>query len=130
MNKRETRARARRAERYGRLAEVLCALALRLKGYRLLARRHRTPMGEIDLIALRGRTVVFVEIKARRSVHEAAEAIRPRQRARILRAAEYFLSRRPELADRPVRFDAMLAGRFTLPRHVKDIWRKGYEGIR
>ena len=122
--------RGRKAERRGRRAEIFCAWILRCKGYRILAQRHRTPVGELDVIAQRGRTLVFVEIKARASLTAAAEALRPKQQARLMRAAECFLSRQPDLASRPadaaIRFDAMLIGRRPWPHHVKDAWRKDF----
>ena len=76
IDRREQRARGRqRAERRGRLAEWLAAGALMLKGYRLLARRQRGPFGEIDLIAVRGNRIAFIEVKQRRSGAEAAAAL-------------------------------------------------------
>ncbi len=129
-------ARGKKAERKGRRAETLCAWLLRCKGYRILARRYRTPVGELDIVAKRGAVLVFVEIKSRASLAAAAEAISPRQQARLARAAEAFLGRRPDLIPGPtsknaaMRFDAMLLGRGGFPRHVKDAWRVGFEGVR
>jgi hypothetical protein len=62
---RPTSEKRRRADRAGRLAETLCALSLRLRGYRILDRRFRTPVGELDIVARRGRALVFVEVNAR-----------------------------------------------------------------
>jgi len=76
--------RRRRADRAGRLAETLCALSLRLRGYRILDRRFRTPVGELDIVARRGRVLVFVEVKARASLALAAESIAARQRLRVV----------------------------------------------
>ncbi len=116
--------RARRAaERRGRWGEAIAALRLRLAGYRILARNFRSPVGEIDLIARRGATVIFVEVKARAAHEVAAEAIGPRQQARIRRAAEAFLAGRPELATFSLRFDAILIQPWRAPRHVVDAWR-------
>ncbi len=109
------------AEARGRLAETLAALRLRLAGYAILARRERNPAGEIDLIARRGRTVAFVEVKARASP-EPEGPVSARQWARIGRAAELFLARRRDLATCDVRFDLMLVGGLW-PRHVPDAWR-------
>jgi len=99
--------RRRRAWRFGRTAEMVCAGVLRLKGYRILARDVRTPVGEIDIVARRGRVLAFVEVKARRSA-DGYDVIGSRQKNRILRAAEAFMSRRPALANLDVRFDVML----------------------
>ena len=106
----------------GRRAETIAAWLLRLKGYRILARDRREVGGEIDLVARRGRMLVFVEVKRRGSPLLAAEAVRVRQRVRIERAAANFLARRPALAGCAVRFDAVLLGG-GLPRHVTDAWR-------
>jgi putative endonuclease len=103
----------------GLRAEALAALMLQLKGYRILARRFSAPVGEIDLVARRGRTLVFVEVKARASLDAAAHAIQPIQRARIVRGAEAFLARHPHFAGFDMRFDAVLVAPGHLPRHLK-----------
>ncbi|MFN0043340.1 MAG: YraN family protein [Alphaproteobacteria bacterium] len=112
-----------KAERRGRHAEALAAMVLRLKGYRILERRLRTPVGEVDIVATRGQTLVFVEVKNRKDDTLAAEAITPRAKARIVRAAEFFLSRHPHLSESALRFDAVLIGAGYLPRHIRDAWR-------
>lgn len=112
-----------RAKRRGRRAERLAALRLMLAGYRIVARNFRSPSGEIDLIARRGSTLIFVEVKIRDSHHAAAWSISPRQQARIRRAAEAFLASRPELATFSLRFDAMLLAPWRAPRHLIDAWR-------
>lgn len=118
------RTRRRRADRRGRRGEGLAALLLRLKGYRVLARRCRTVAGEIDIVAQRGGTLAFVEVKSRGD-GDGGEAITPRQQARIARAAEAYLQRRPALAGADIRFDAILIGPRGLPRHLPDAWRPG-----
>lgn len=119
-----TRRAARRdAEQRGRLAERLCRWHLRLKGYRILAQRYRTPVGEIDLIARRGRVVVAVEVKARGRWSNAADAVQPRQRRRIARALAAFIAGHPELAAFDLRFDVMLVIPRRWPRHLADAWR-------
>ncbi len=112
----------RRAFRYGRAAETACAWWLRLHGYRIVARRYRTPVGEIDLIARRGRIRAFVEVKARASLAELA-APRPRQRRRIVRAAEAFLQRNPRLAGLDPRFDVIAVAPWRRPQHLPGAWR-------
>lgn len=112
----------RRAYRRGRWSEALCRLILRLKGYRILARGYRVPVGEIDIVARRGRTLAMVEVKARDSAAEAAEALGPRQRQRIGRAAALFLARHPTLDGLAVRFDVMLVRPWRLPRHLAGAW--------
>ena len=123
-SRRKARAkRQREAYRRGRLSETLCGLLLRLKGYRILARDYRAPVGEIDIIARRGRTLALVEVKARAHVADAAESLLPRQRRRIARAAEHFLQFKPALARLELRFDVMLVGRYRPPRHLVGAWR-------
>lgn len=112
-----------RAWRYGRWAERLCALVLRLKGYRILDQRHRNPAGEIDIVAKRGHTLAFVEVKARSGGADAIQALDPRQRARIERAAEAWLARNPGHGDAAMRFDVMLVSGSSFPRHILDAWR-------
>lgn len=111
------------AERRGRRAETLAAWLLRAKGYRILAQRFRVAAGEIDLIARRGRTIAFVEVKARADRTAALEAVSPQQRRRIAAAAEGWLARHGDAADSTLRFDvvAVLPGR--LPTHLADCWR-------
>ena len=113
----------RRAEHKGRRAETRAALMLRLKGYRILAHRYRSPVGEIDLVAKRGHTLLAVEVKSRKSAAEAAFAIDARQQKRIARAAEHFLAANPRYADHKIRFDAILDVPKRLPRHIIDAWR-------
>jgi putative endonuclease len=107
----------RAAERRGRRAETLAAWFLRLRGYRLLARRFRTPVGEIDLVMRRGRTIVFVEVKQRPSETEALEAVTAKGRRRIARAAQYWLAGHPAAAGLDLRYDVVVARPGCLPRH-------------
>lgn len=110
-------------ERAGRTAETAAAILLRLKGYRIVARRFKGLRGEIDLIARRGTILAFVEVKRRASYDDAAEAVSHRQRARIAAAAEEFVSGQPRLAGLGMRFDAVLVAPGKLPRHLADAWR-------
>lgn len=88
------------------------------KGYRILAKRFRTPYGEIDLVARRRNLLVFVEVKARASLDEAAYAVTPRQQQRIINTAQAWLMAHPEHAEFDLRFDAVLIAPKSLPRHV------------
>jgi putative endonuclease len=115
---------ARRAAfRLGVSAERRAAWLLRLKGFRILAVRVKLPVGEIDLIAARGRLVVFVEVKARPDAVTAIEAVTPRARARIARAADAWIARRPRLAARARRFDMVLVTPRRWPIHIADAFR-------
>ena len=115
----------RRAYRWGLSAETRAAWFLRLKGYRILARRFKVARGEIDLIALKGRVLVFVEVKARSSEADAFEAVGPRTRRRIEAAASNWGARYPYYQDFTWRYDivAMLPGRW--PRHLIEAFRAG-----
>lgn len=106
----------------GLKAERYAALYLKLFGYRILGRRYKTPVGEIDLIARRGRTVVFVEVKARDNFISAKESITPHQRRRIERAASLYASK---IKGSPrLRFDAILVSGWKL-KHIVSAWRHG-----
>ncbi|MEM6834494.1 MAG: YraN family protein [Sphingomonadales bacterium] len=110
-----------RRERKGRRAETLAAWYLRLKGYAIIEHRYKSPVGEIDLIARRGNTLVFVEVKARKTVDLALEAITPHQQTRILRAAHYFISQNPAFAHAEQRVDALCLAAGRWPVHMHDI---------
>jgi putative endonuclease len=106
------------AFRLGLSAESRAAMFLIAKGYRIVARRWRSPVGEIDIVARRRGTLVFVEVKARPSLDEAAEAVLVRQRQRIVGAAQAWLMSHPKDADLDMRFDAVLVAPGKLPRHI------------
>ena len=116
-------ARRRAAQRSGHAGERIAAFRLRLSGYRILARRFRTPVGEIDLVARRGGVLAFVEVKRRDESAAALEAVTPRSRQRIRRAAELFLRRHPALAGLGLRFDIIVVTPWAWPRHITDAWR-------
>jgi putative endonuclease len=107
----------------GRSAERLCLWLLRLKGWRIVARDLKLPVGEIDIVARRGSVLAAIEVKARADFATAAEAISPRQRRRIARALAALLARRPDLARLSPRFDVMLIAPRRLPRHIVGAWR-------
>lgn len=118
-----SRAARHRAWRRGRWAEALCAASLILRGYRILGRRLRSPVGEIDILARRGAVLAVVEVKARREIADAAEAVTGRQQDRLLRAAGWYVAGRPELAAMRIRFDVMLVTPWRWPEHIVDAWR-------
>jgi putative endonuclease len=112
-----------RAERRGRFAEFLCRSHLRLRGWHIVASHWRCPSGEIDILARRAGVLAIIEVKSRRNINTAAEAILPRQRRRIARAASAFLMTRPDLAALTLRFDVMLVAPLRPPRHLAGMWR-------
>ena len=111
----------RLAERGGRRAERVAAWWLRLKGWRILAVRARTPVGEVDLVARRGRTLAFVEVKARGSDEDAALALDEWRLRRVARAAEALAPRYARDGD-DIRIDAMFIVPGRLPRHLPNVW--------
>ena len=106
------------AFRTGLSAESRAAALLMAKGYRILAKRFRTPYGEIDLIARKRNLLAFIEVKARANLDDAAYAVTPRQQQRIIEAAQAWLMAHPEHANFELRFDAMLIAPRRLPRHL------------
>ena len=111
-----------RAERGGRRAETIAAWWLRLKGWAILARRARTPVGEVDLIARRGRVLAFVEVKARATEAEAAFALDDYRLRRVAAAAGALAHRYAREGD-DLRIDAIFIVPGRLPRHLADVWR-------
>ena len=107
----------RQANRLGHAAEWRAVWRLRLAGYSILARRYKTKLGEIDIVAQRRRLVAFVEVKARATLDDAAYAVTPQQRSRIVAAAQAWLAAHPEHAGFDLRFDAVLIAPQTLPPH-------------
>ena len=112
-----------RAEAYrrGHKGEGLAAWYLRLKGYRILARRYKSKVGEADIIAQKGRAVIFVEVKARGTLGEGLEAITPKQKKRIINAAKYFMASRPNVADLDFRFDVIVVSGLKI-HHLENAW--------
>ena len=111
----------RRAERQGRIGETAAAWWLRLKGWRILARRVRTPVGEVDLIARKGSLVSFVEVKRRATEAELDFAIDQRRLSRVAAAAEYLAPRYMEAGD-DIRIDVILIARGIALRHIENAW--------
>lgn len=110
--------RRRRAHRAGHGAERIAILYLRLTGWRILARRYLVKGGEIDIVARRGRTIAFVEVKLRASMELAATSIDGAKRRRMARAARSFVSRQRSDAGLTYRADALYLAPWRLPRHV------------
>ena len=116
----EATLRRRKALRRGAAAEYIAAIFLMLKGYRILALRHRTKLGEIDIIARKGDLAVFVEVKARSDEMGAIDAVSYASQKRIRAASDLWLARQRDYARLSQRYDivAILPGR--LPRHFPD----------
>lgn len=116
------RDRGGQGRRDGRFAEAVAALWLMLKGYQILGFRLKTPLGEIDLLARKGKTLAVVEVKRRVSVDVALQSILPAQRDRLLRAARTVVSRRTALRQLDLRMDLIALAPGKLPRHVRNIF--------
>lgn len=106
------------AFRTGLSAESRASAWLLARGYRILARRFRTPVGEIDIVARRRNLVAFIEVKARGDLDDAAYAVTPRQQQRIVAAAQAWLMHNPAYERHEMRFDAILVAPGHLPRHL------------
>jgi putative endonuclease len=116
------RARGAAARKLGRRAEVLAALWLMAKGYRILGFRLPTPLGEIDLLAQRGRVLAVVEVKQRTTIEDALDAVTPSQRDRLRRAAAHLATHRSGLRELLVRLDLIALAPGRAPRHLIDAW--------
>lgn len=108
------------AFRLGLSAEAKAAAFLLGKGYRIAARRWKTPVGEVDIVARKGDRLLFVEVKARASLDDAAEAVTQRQKQRIIGAAEAWLAAFPDDANRAIPFDVILVAPRRWPRHIEN----------
>jgi len=111
-----------KAQRRGHKGEGRAALYLRLRGYRILEQRYKTPVGEADLIARRGGTLAFVEVKARETYRDGVEAITARQQQRVVRAAQAYLAANPGLATLDCRFDALIILPGLKLKHIPGAW--------
>lgn len=120
-----TRDSRRKAYRRGHWSEHRAALALMLRGYRIVARRYRTKLGEIDLIARRGSLVAIVEVKARPTLAEAMDAIRRGNERRIEGAADLWLAHQPDYERLSVRFDLVAVLPWRWPIHVENAFQGG-----
>jgi putative endonuclease len=110
------------AEKRGRGAETIAAMWLRLLGWRILARRARVHGGEVDIVARRGRTLAFIEVKARGSAEAAAFALDHYRLRRVAVAAEVLVPRFMRSGDE-LRIDAIFIVPGRLPRHLADVWQ-------
>jgi putative endonuclease len=116
------------AESFGHRGEALAALFLQLKLYAIVARRFKTPVGEIDLVVRRFGVTVFVEVKARKNAETEAEALSAVNRDRIVRAAQFYLMRHPEVAETPLRFDVIFLAPGKWPRHLVNAFEASRRG--
>lgn len=116
-------ARGEDAHKRGHRAESLCCLALRLRGYKIIARRYKSHQGEIDIVAARGMTLAFIEVKARPSYLAASEAVSEHQKARMGRCASLFLAHYRGFSRYTMRFDIMIVLPWHWPVHVENAFQ-------
>jgi putative endonuclease len=119
------RARGEAGRLTGRRAEVVAALWLMAKGYRILGFRLKAPQAEIDILALRGRILAVVEVKHRTTIEVALETVTLDQRERLRRAGVVIAAGRPGLRGAAVRLDLVALAPGRLPRHIPDAWQGG-----
>jgi putative endonuclease len=112
------------AEKRGRQGERLAGWWLRLKGWSIVARRVRTPAGEIDLVARRGSMVAFIEVKSRKTGQALDEAIDERRLSRVAAAAESLAAVYMKRGD-DMRIDVILLAPGRAPRHLENVWHGG-----
>ena len=116
-----------KARARGLAAEWVAAVYLAAKGYRILTRQYRAQGGELDIVAVSPpwtrRTLVFVEVRARATVEDAADSIGAEKRRRVESAAAQFRGRKPKLSKLPHRFDLVLLAHGRWPHHIIDVWR-------
>lgn len=113
----------RRRYKKGLWAEFAAEIFLMVKGYRVLERRYKTPVGEIDILAAKKRALVAVEVKARGDTQSALYAVTYKNRSRIERALSYYISRHPQWADKDVRFDVITIKLPFFIAHIDNAWR-------
>lgn len=118
-------ARGAAARLSGRRGEIIAAMWLMAKGYRILGFRLKTPQAEIDLLAIRGGTLAVVEVKRRADIAVALETVTYDQRDRLRRAGAMLAARRPGLSGASVRLDLMALAPGRLPMHIPDAWKGG-----
>lgn len=114
--------RIKTAHKTGLDAEFIAALILRLKGYKILARRFKTRSGEIDIIARRGAVLVFAEVKSRPTLAAALSCLTPHNQTRIINAARHYLAQNPAHANATMRFDFIAIAPPLFWRHLDNAW--------
>lgn len=120
-NGRPSRSATRRqANRRGQAAEALAAVYLTVAGHRIVARRFKTPVGEIDLIAIRRGRIAFVEVKQRATIADCEAAITGETRQRVRRAADWWLSKHPRYQSFDIGFDLMFVPSWRRPVYLRD----------
>lgn len=112
----------------GKLAEFIARLYFRIKGYKIISKNHKgalkMPVGEVDFIALKNKTLVFVEVKKRQSIEKASYAIKPKQQKRIVNAAKLFIKKNSQYQNFNIRFDALFIIFPFKIVHIPNAWQE------
>ncbi len=111
--------------KFGKLAEFIAIIYLRLKFYQIIARRYKTKLGEIDIIAYKANSLIAIEVKARKNLHKnlnIEEILTKKQTLRIRNAISYFLSCNQSYKDCLIRFDLILVDRLFIIKHYQNYW--------
>ena len=108
--------------KFGIIAEYIAIFILKIKLYKIIATRYRSFTGEIDIIAMKGNSIIFVEVKARKNFNPNYELISSKQIKRIKNTASLFLAQNQKFQDKEARFDAILILGKKLPQHLKNVW--------
>lgn len=111
----------RRIYYFGLIAEIVAAIYLRCKFYQIIARRYKSPFGEIDIIAKKSNQIIFIEVKARKDI-SLMDFISKYQQNRINKAAQYYLLKYPKYQKFNLRFDAIIMNKYFCPIHFKSYW--------
>lgn len=116
------RLRRQKAEKKGKRAELIAALWLTAKGYRIKEKRYKTNVGEVDIIARKKDVIAFVEVKARNNVQDALDDISYDNQKRIEAAAERWLQRQKDFANLSWTFDVIAVTPNMMPKHFQNVW--------
>ena len=123
LSKKKRKAKRQQAYRRGLMAETYALFLLRFKGYRLIAKRYKKPVGEIDLLLRKGKCLIAVEVKIRQTQEAALHSIGPIQQRRISKACQFFVAEHPQYSDHDIRFDVVIVtGFLQLPLHLENAW--------
>ena len=108
--------------KFGLFAESIAIVFLMLKGYSIVAKRYKTPLGEIDIIAKKAKSLIGIEVKARRKEFDISEVITRKQKKRIVNGIKMFLSKNQQYNDYTIRFDVIAVRPFRIPKHIINFW--------
>jgi putative endonuclease len=112
--------------KFGLFSESIAIVFLMLKGYSIVAKRYKTPLGEIDIIAKKAKSLIGIEVKARRKEFDISDVISAKQKKRIINGIKMFLSKNQKYNDYTIRFDVIAVRPFRIPKHIINSWEGEY----